>query len=155
LVPDQPNYQILLAQSYLLTGKLDKGLKVLEKLLSTNPDNVGALLRMGQLYLHKNDLEAAEQVFKKAILFQPEDEKYWSKILDHIVYARNNPVGIDFLVPFTGNYTLERGRMTIPHFIHNDHLMNKAKNQYPFHMYPVSDSQFVSYNGFIYKYIFK
>jgi len=85
---------------------------------------------------------------KKAILFQPEDEKYWSKILDHIVYARNNPVGIDFLVPFTGNFTFENGLLTIPHFIHNDHLMFKAKNQYPFYMYPVSDSQFVSYQGF-------
>jgi len=66
LVPDQPNYQIWLAESYLFNGKLNKGLKVLEKLLSTNPDNVEALLRMGQLYLHKNDLEAAEQVYKKS-----------------------------------------------------------------------------------------
>ena len=45
---------------------------------------------MGEIYLHKNDLEAAEEVYQKAILLSPEDKQYWSKIIDHIAYARNN-----------------------------------------------------------------
>ena len=55
LVPNQPDYQISLANSYLFTGKLDEGIDVLEKLLKDNPRNVAALLKMGELYLHMHD----------------------------------------------------------------------------------------------------
>jgi len=147
LVPDQPGYQIMLARSYLFTGKLNKGLKVLEKLLKDNPENKSALLRMGELYLHKNDLEAAEEVYREAILYSPENEKYWSKIFDHIAYIQNNTMRKDILKPLTGEYRFEGSELNITVSLHNNHLLFKAPNQYSGYQYPVSDSQFVSYNG--------
>jgi tetratricopeptide (TPR) repeat protein len=148
LMPDSPDYRINLAHCYLYSGKLDKGLKVLEKLLKGNPENANALQEMGTIYLHKNDLDAAELFFKKAILLNPEDEKYWSKIFDHIDYVRKNPVKIDFLEPYTGNYRYEGGIMTLSVFVYNNHLIIKAKNQLPNLLYQVSDTEFISREGF-------
>jgi len=153
LVPDHPGYQILLARSYLLTRKLDEGMEVLEKLLKANPENTGALMQMGEICLHKNDPEAAERFFKKAILLSPEDEKWWSMILDHIEYARKKPITNDFLEPFTGNYRTDDGEMNILSFIHHNNLIWKPENQYAYFRYPVSDNQFISYNGYM-KYSF-
>jgi tetratricopeptide (TPR) repeat protein len=148
LMPGRPDYQIMLARSYLFTGKLDKGLEVLENLLRVNPENTDVLLQMGEIYLHKNDLEAAEKMFQKAILFSPEDEKYWSRIFDHIGYIRNSPIKKIFLEPFPGNYRMDDAEMTVTVFKHNDRLILKAKNQPPYFRYPVSDTQFIAYDGF-------
>ena len=148
LVPNIPDYQINLARSYLFTGELNKGLEVLGKLLKVNPENVEALLLLGEIYLHKNDLEAAEKIYQKAILIQPENEKYWSRMFDHIAYLRNRPIKENILEPFTGNYHWIRvGEINITFFIHNNYLVGKGENQWPFFNYPVSDTQFVFING--------
>ena len=142
LLPNIPAYQIRLARSYLFTGKLDKGLEVLKQTLKDNPENTGALLQMGEIYLHKNDLVAAEEVYKKAILLSPEDEQYWSKILAHIAFVRNNSMNTSFLESFTGNYRYENRELSLNCFIHNNYLVTKAVNQGPNFMYPVSNNQF-------------
>jgi len=148
LIPDHPPYQILLARSYLYTGKLNKGLGVLEKMLRDNPENTEALMQLGEFYLHKNDLDVAERVVKKAILLSPEDEKYWSSILNHIAYVRNDPESNDFLEPFSGYYRFEEGEIDITFSIHRSSLLSKSMNQYAFLRYPVSDSQLIAFNGF-------
>ncbi len=147
LVPNDPECMNDLAYSYLLTGELNKGLQVLKNLLKSNSEDVDALLLMGDIYLHKNDLENAEKTYQKAILSQPENEKNWSRIYDYIAYSRKNPVKSEFLKPFTGNYRFEDGEMDFLFFIHDNHLIGKAKNQYPVFNYPVSDTQFISLNG--------
>jgi tetratricopeptide (TPR) repeat protein len=149
LLPNKPAYQRLLARSYLLTGKLDKGLEVLKQTLKDNPENTRALLQMGEIYLHKNDLEAAEEVYKKAILLSPEDEQYWSKIFDHIAFVRNNSMNTNFLESFAGNYRYESGEMSLIIFIHNNYLVSKAVNQESVFMYPVSNNQFTWSEGFL------
>ena len=117
-------------------------------MLRDNPENTEAIMQMGEFYLHKNDLDAAERAVQKAILLSPEDEKYWLRTLDHIAYVRNNPESNAFLEPFTGYYRLEDSEIDITFSIHHSSLLSKSKNQYAFFRYPVSDSQLVAYNGF-------
>ena len=147
LVPNDPYYLKIIANSFLLIGEFDKGLEVLNKVLITNSEDVNALLKMGEIYLHKHDLEAAEKIYQKAILIQPESEKYLSRMLEYIDYSHKNPVGSEFIEPFTGYYRNDNGEIGINLFKYNNHLIAKAKNQYPSFNYPVSDTQFISLNG--------
>jgi tetratricopeptide (TPR) repeat protein/TolB-like protein len=147
-VPDQPEYKLGLAGSYLFTGKLDKGLKILDKLLKDNPENTDALMQIGELYLHKNDLEAADRAFQKAILLSPENEEKWSRILDHIAYVRNKPITNEFLKSFTGTFRFEdRSEMVLHSFIHNNQLVWKVTNQYAWFRYPISNTEFITPEG--------
>jgi len=148
LVPNLPDYQIQLARSYLFTGKFKKGIRVLRKLLRDNPENTDALLQMGQLYLHENDLEAAEKAFQKAILLSPENEEGWSKILEHIKYVRGKPVTNSFLEQFARKHRFEWAS-EIPHhkFIHDNYLIDKPAHQGGHFRYPISDSVFTDLNG--------
>jgi len=152
LVPNLPDYQIRLARSYVFTGKFKKGIRVLRKLLRDNPENTDALLILGQLYLHSNDLDAAERTFQKAILLSPEDEEHWSKILEHINYARIKPVSSEFLAKFASKRRYE-WNSEIPHykFIHNNHLIDKPAHQSGHFRYPISDSVFTNLIGTSYK----
>jgi tetratricopeptide (TPR) repeat protein len=150
LVPENPGYQIALARSYLFTGKLDKGLEVLEKLLDHNPENTKALLQMGEIYLHKNDLKDAEKIYQKAILFSPENEKYWSKLLKAIAYERNNQKRKKKLKLFTGHYQVENLWFTAENdsiFIYNNHCITKRNNQESNFLYPISDTELVDNEG--------
>jgi tetratricopeptide (TPR) repeat protein len=150
LVPDNPDYQIELARSHLFTGKLDKGLEVLEKLLDHNPENTSALLQMGEIYLHKNDLKDAEKIYQKAILFSPEDEKYWSKLFKSIAYERNNQKRKNNLKPFTGHIQVGNLWFTAENdsiFIYNNHCISKRNNQESHFLYPISDTELISKDG--------
>jgi hypothetical protein len=62
---------------------------------------------MGEIYLHKYDLDAAEKMYQKAILLQPEREKDFSEMLECIDYFQNNPGKSEFIEPFTGYYRFE------------------------------------------------
>ena len=130
----------MLTRSYLLSGKYDKGLDLMESLLKKAPEKVDALLIMEQLYLHKNEFEAARRCYQKAILIQPENEKNWSRMLDHISYWQNNTPGREFLEPFTGNYRFEDSEMTITSFVLNNHLTVKGQNQAAAINFAVSDT---------------
>ena len=147
LLPNIPDYQIWLARSYLLTGKLDKGLQVLKKTLKDNPQNTKALLQLGEIYLHKNDLVAAEEVYQKAILLSPEYEQLWSKIFAHIAFVRNNSVNTNLLESLTGSYRFEASELSVSVFIHNNYLICKGINQEAYFQYPISDNQFFEYQG--------
>lgn len=148
IIPDHPNYQIwYLCYSYLFSGEYDKGIKLTEKILAASPENYDVLLMMGELYLNKNEYEAAKSCYQKAIMIRPENEKALSWIFDHISYLKKNPATRDFLDQFAGSYRFEDIEMTCNFFIHNDHAIIQAKNQWPVPQYPVSDSEFVSSNG--------
>jgi tetratricopeptide (TPR) repeat protein len=143
LVPDHPDYMILLAESYLYNEKHEKGLEILEKILKDDPENISALMQMAKIYIHQNNFDAAELVINKTVLLKPEEEKNWLKLLDHIAYSRNNQVSQFFLEPYTGNYRSEVFEFNTTFSIHNNHLLGKAENQQSFFCYPVSDKQFV------------
>jgi len=150
LVPDNPDYQIEIARSYLFAGKLDKGLEVLEKLFDHNPENTKALLQMGEIYLHKNDLKDAEKIYQKAILFSPENEKYWSKLFKAIAYERNNQKKEKKLKSFTGHIQVENLWFTAENdsiFIYNNHCIFKRNNQASKFLYPISDTELISNDG--------
>jgi tetratricopeptide (TPR) repeat protein len=150
LVPDNPDYQIEIARSYLFAGKLDKGLEVLEKLFDHNPENTKALLQMGEIYLHKNDLKDAEKIYQKAILFSPENEKYWSKLLKAIAYERNNQKRKKNLKSFTGHFQVDNLWYTAENdsiFIYNNHCITKRNNQASEFLYPISDTELVDNEG--------
>jgi len=120
----------------------------MRKLLRDNPENTAALLQMGQLYLHNNDLEAAEKTFQKAILLSPENEEPWSKILEHINYVRRKPVSGDFLEQFASTRRFEWAS-EIPHhkFIHDNYLIDKPAHQGGHFQYHISDSVITTLNG--------
>ena len=144
LVPDFPEYQIALANSYLLSNKLDKGLKYIKKRIEENPEHKGFLYKKGQFLLHKGDLDNAEKVFQKAILVSPEDKNDWSALLDHINFARNKTQKSDNLQKFTGRYRLESIEMYWDIIIHNDHLFGKGGNQGGWFQYQTSDTSTTS-----------
>lgn len=144
LVPNHPPYQIELAFCYLLSGKPDKSVEILNQVLKGNPENVGALLQIGQAYLHVKDLDAAEEAFKRAIILMPEQENHWSKLLDIISFERNNAINEKFLKPYEGIHRQEEGGMTTEIRIIQDQLCFKSKNQGFQFLYPISDTVFVS-----------
>jgi tetratricopeptide (TPR) repeat protein len=148
LKPGVPGYQIQLAHSYLLSGKPDKGIAVMEELLSENPEHTGGLMKLSELYLHKNDLDAAEDACRKAILARPEEEEHWGRLLEHMEYIRKRPGRKMDLEAYTGHYRYETGELSLDFFILNKHLVAKARNQRSGFQYPVSDSVFISFNGF-------
>lgn len=143
VVPNHPPYQILLADCYMLSGKSDKGLDVLNELLADNPEHVEALLKIGEVYLHKNDLAVAEEVFNRAIFLMPEEERHWTKLLDHIAYMRNIKDAQEVMESVEGTYRIDIVEFTSEIKIVQNQLFLKAINQGGLFMYPVSDSVFV------------
>lgn len=147
LVPDDPDHLYLIAGRYLFTGKVKKGLELLKRLLKANPEEVNALLLMGEFYLHKNDPEAAKKMYQKAIFIQPENEKYWSKMFDHISFLKSNNGTSEFHEPFIGSYREESSEMTVSFYELNNYLVGQAKNQNPIFSYPVTETTIISING--------
>lgn len=147
LLPDHPDYQILLADSYLLSGKYDEGLDLINELLKYSPEKIEALMKMGQLYLHKNEFQSAGRCYEKVILLQPESEKNLSKMLDHISYSQSRSSGTDYLESFIGCYKSDDYETSLTSLIHNHHLIIKARNQPPAINYPVSDNEFTTEDG--------
>jgi tetratricopeptide (TPR) repeat protein len=102
---------------------------------------------MAEIYIHMNNPDAAEKIYRQIILIQPEIKNSILKMIDCITYARNNPLKKEFLELFTGDYKFEGIEQTLTFFLHNNHLIAKARNQFPIFNYPVSDSQLISING--------
>ena len=119
VVPDHPNYKILLAESYLYNGKYSKGIDVLDKLLKDDPENTRVLLKMGEIYLHMNDLEAASEVINRAILLVPEEKNNSSALIDHIEYV-NSKKNETVLNPYIGIYQIDNDEQRTLCIINND-----------------------------------
>ena len=143
LVPNHPSYQIELAYCYLLSRKPDKSVEVLHEVLKENPENVEALLKIGEAYLHVKDLNAAEEAFGRAIYLMPEHEAHWTKLLDHVDFVRNREITEEFLRSFENIQRREDGGMTSETRIIQNQLSFKANNQRGLFIYPISDTVFV------------
>ncbi len=148
IYPGVPGHQIRLANSYLLIDKPEKGIAVLEELLSEYPEHTEGLLKLSEFYLHTNDLDAAERTRRKAILIRPEEEEHWGKLLEHIEYIRKRPGKKLRPEVYVGFYRFEDGELGLDLFMHNNRLVSKATNQNSMFQYPLSDSVFYSYAGF-------
>jgi tetratricopeptide (TPR) repeat protein len=144
MLPDRPAYQIRLARTYRFTGKFNKGISILEKLLNEDPRNTEALFQLAEIYLHKNDLENAEELYNRARLLHPEMEEYCSLMLDHCAYVRDNLDNSSFHAPYVGNYRLESSEFSTIVSIHNSHLLFGGENQIAHSCYPLSDTQYIS-----------
>jgi tetratricopeptide (TPR) repeat protein len=143
LVPDYPDYQIMLAKNYLLSDKVNEGLKFIEKRIQENPENTAFLLKKGQFYLHRDDLDHAEVTFQKAMLLSPDKEKMCLLFLDHIKFAREKNLKPADLDEFTGRCRAENAEYYFDMIIHNDRLFRKEANQWGYYYYPVSDTSFI------------
>ena len=140
LAPSHPSFQIMLARIYMLSGKPQKSLDVLNSLLADNLENVEALLMRGEACLHIKDLEAAEATYRKAILIKPEYENHWSELLDHIEYIRSQADNREFLKFFTNSDKCEGNEFGTGRFIIQNQLYDKPTNQRGDFWYPVSDT---------------
>ena len=143
LVPNHPPFQIQLADCYLDSGKPKKSLEVLNSLLAENPENVEALLKIGEAYLHIKDLNAAEDAFKRAIYLMPELESHWSKFLDHVDFERNHEITEEFLKSYGNTLRHENGAFSGELSTIQGHIFVKVGNQGGFFLYPISDTIFV------------
>jgi len=147
LVPDYPDYQFMRAQNYLLSDNVREGLKYIKKRVEENPGYTGFHLIQGQFYLHLDDLDNAEKTFNRAILHAPVNEELWLLFLDHINFARSNPLKPGDLQKFAGRYRFESGELYYDNRMHNDHLFSDPANQLGYFMYPVSDTSFIGDSG--------
>jgi tetratricopeptide (TPR) repeat protein len=147
LVTDYPDYQFMQAHNYLLSNKLNEGLKYIKKRVEENPGYAGFHLKQGQFYLHQGDLDNAEITFKNAILQAPELEVMWLFFLDHINFARSHTIVPGDLQKFVGRYRIELGELSYDTRIYNDHLFCEPANQLGRFMYPMSDTIFIAYAG--------
>jgi len=142
LVPDFPHYHIWMAYSYLLSDKIDKGLKYINKRIEENPENEGYRKLKGLLLLEKNDLDGAEKVFDELVFISPESEFAISKLLEHINFSRGKILNTDDLQKFVGSYRTDFAELTLDFSIHHGRLMEKAPTQWSLIFYPVSDTSF-------------
>jgi len=149
LVPDNTVFQEMLAESYIMTNQIDKGLKYVSKRVEEKPENPNFLLRKGQFHLNRGEWDEAEEAFQNAILSSPENTGQWSIMLEAINFARGNAFSINELHQFTGKYRAENAELSVNNLILNGHLINKADNQHPNLYHPTSDTSLVSYWGLI------
>ena len=147
LVPDYPDYQIMLARNYLRSNDIGKGLKYTEERIEEHPENTGLLFKKGQFLLHKSDLDNAEKVFQKVMLLSPENEKVFSLIMDHISYIRDNTSKNNDLDKFTGRYRNESSEYFGDILLHTNHLLREGPNMVGSIYYPLSDTSFVAFFG--------
>jgi AraC-like DNA-binding protein/tetratricopeptide (TPR) repeat protein len=140
LVPDYPFYQFFLAETYLVSGKLRKARKVLNKLLAESPENAGAMFMLGQTYLHDNKLEAAEQTFEDARSLMPDEEQSLSYFLNHLHFVKNTENMEEVLNLFCNTARWERCEATMLAFRIQNQLYHKLKHQPGSFCYPISDS---------------
>ena len=140
MFPDHPRYIILHAESCLYTGKLKKGHKILSKLLLEHPEHLEALRLMGQTHLHLNDLEGAEQSFRKALLLMPEKEEEWIKVLQHISWRKKVKDRKKALKALFGVYRNNSSETQSTILLYYDQLFTKRENQAGVFQYPISDT---------------
>lgn len=150
LIPDNPWDQNYLIRSYLLTDRYRKGFKIVRRWLETDPDNIDALIYLGQLYLRLYNYDIAEEIYNNLIIKFPEQEPFVSLMLEHIEFERSNTLDIDFLNQLTGLYRSDASAMTEINYLTGDRfLANRATTQGALFLYPVSDTQFAFvYNHF-------
>ena|SRR5690554_775021 len=70
MIKTDPNDSFLtyaLALEYEKIGKINKAIDIIEALIKTDPDYLGAYYKLGQLYEIKNNLKAAEKIYRKGI----------------------------------------------------------------------------------------
>lgn len=70
-LPNSSEYRITLARAYLLTGRNELAVQTLETLLSDDPDNLDALLWLGNYYHQAGDDAAAEPYLAAAYRLKP------------------------------------------------------------------------------------
>lgn len=63
----------MLAQIYLEEGNLDKALDTNIEALRIDPGNLWALILMGNIYTHKEDVETADIYYEKVLIYHPGD----------------------------------------------------------------------------------
>lgn len=66
------------ARSYYLKKDYQKSIKLLEKILKGQPNNLFALSLLAQSLSNVGDLKKASECFEKIIELHPEDTSYWS-----------------------------------------------------------------------------
>jgi len=144
LLPDRTDYQISLAYCYLLSGKYNYGENLMRSVLKESPENVDAILQLGQCFLNDDKPDEALKYFQRSVLIQPERQIAYSQFSDHILYMKGHPQRNDSLEQFTGNFRAEDGEMVLTFFVNSNHLLGKVRNQTSFFLYQVSDTLFVS-----------
>ena len=63
----------MLAQIYMEEGDFDKALDTNIEALRVDPGNLWALLLMGNIYTHQNDVETADTYYQKVLAYHPGD----------------------------------------------------------------------------------
>lgn|SRR5690554_3840100 len=70
MMKTDPNDSFLtyaLALEYEKIGDVSKAISIIEELIKNDPDYLGAYYKLGQLFEAKDDLTAAEKIYRKGI----------------------------------------------------------------------------------------
>ena len=149
LHPQSPYYFNKYVRSFLYSTTLKKGIILGKELLVNHPEYQQGYQTLGELYLLTKNYVEAEKLFKKAQLLDPDNEDINSKILKGVSFLKNKNTIKNNLSTFIGKYRSEDGPIETEIFIHNNHLIDKAKNQPYFYLFPTSNNKFTDASGHI------
>jgi len=137
---EDSNSKLHLVEAYLLAGEFRKGQKLLNELLSENPNNTSALLYAGEFAIHNGNFDAARDYFEKAILIDPEKKNLWSRVFTAIDFGRKHPKTAEQLDQYSGLFRSENSPMEVEYLVLRNRLISKASNQEHCFLYFTSDS---------------
>lgn len=91
----QKDKQIAAAEKYVQEGKLDKALKAFQKLVESDPDDRRLKLKLGDIYMRKQDLAAALNTYQQVADGYVEDQFHLKAIAVYKRILKLNPTMID------------------------------------------------------------
>jgi tetratricopeptide (TPR) repeat protein len=71
-------FLLRLAQAHLKKGRVDKGVALLDRIVSFAPQYHFAYFHLGSHWLEKNDFEKAKNYFREAIKYAPKNSVYYA-----------------------------------------------------------------------------
>jgi Tfp pilus assembly protein PilF len=100
-----PDINLLLASAYGGLGDNQKGISYLEKVISSDKNNVEANLRLADLYQKSGVPEKARAIFEKCLALNPNDPRIFLSLGDYNFKKKNY---IDALAYYDKSYLLDR-----------------------------------------------
>jgi len=85
--PTQSMPQPVVQQENKMTPELANKISALEKETSSNPENAGAWIQLGNLYFDASRFEGAINAYKKSLALEPDNPDVWTDL--GVMYRRN------------------------------------------------------------------
>ncbi|MEE4115574.1 MAG: helix-turn-helix domain-containing protein [Marinilabiliaceae bacterium] len=149
IVPDNPESQFLLADSYFLSAKPGKGLRYTSNIIDQYPEHRGGIhISKSRFHLFRGELEKARQEIDEAMIINHPDAKWWSNLRKHVQYLKEAGYNPAMISKFLGSYRLEDNEAQKTIYLHNGLPVVKQDHRGPVALYPLSDTLMSDKDGF-------